>query len=330
MNGVRILLREPLDGTAARLFCLPFAGTGASVFRNFPRTIAGTSGAIEVCPIQLPGRENRLREAAFDCVEEAADELAAAITPYLDRPYALFGHCMGGLLAYEMALRFHRVPPVRLYVSASRAPHDDYRGPVHPAMSDHELAAELRAAAAATGVLELPLDLLQLASRLTRQDIEMCARYRATPARVTCPITTISWTGDATLDAATMRRWSDCGEVTHITLAGGHHAFQSAPSGLLDVVTFIRGDTRPVPGIHAAAAASPGSKTERYLAHLWSTLLPAERVGVDDDFFSAGGHSLLAARMTAAIQRDRGCEIDFRAVLAHPTIRQLAALLDSS
>ncbi|GAB3885997.1 hypothetical protein GCM10029964_049570 [Kibdelosporangium lantanae] len=106
-----------------RLFCFPYSGCGASMYRAWPRRLGGT----EVVPLQLPGRENRMREPHYGTYEKLAAALVADIGPYLDRPYALFGHCGGALPAAETAsqLAAAGLPlPTRLYVSSQVAPQD--------------------------------------------------------------------------------------------------------------------------------------------------------------------------------------------------------------
>ena len=56
------LVRPPVGDRPKLLFCLPFAGAGVSMYRNWPRSI----GEFELCPVQLPGRENRIGEADFE------------------------------------------------------------------------------------------------------------------------------------------------------------------------------------------------------------------------------------------------------------------------
>lgn len=80
---------------------------------------------IDIVPIQLPGRENRLREPAIRSIDALAREIIAAIRDLLDRPYALFGHSMGALVAFELAreLRRQGMPgPRMMFASAKRAP----------------------------------------------------------------------------------------------------------------------------------------------------------------------------------------------------------------
>ncbi|MGH2509557.1 MAG: thioesterase II family protein, partial [Ktedonobacteraceae bacterium] len=107
-----------------RLFCFPYAGGGASIFRDWP---ARLSSHAEICAIQLPGRENRLQEAPVTQMHGLIESVASALLPYMDdKPFALFGHSMGALLCYELA-RFlwtnYALSPVRLFVSGCRAPH---------------------------------------------------------------------------------------------------------------------------------------------------------------------------------------------------------------
>jgi medium-chain acyl-[acyl-carrier-protein] hydrolase len=105
-----------------RLFCFPFAGAGASVYRNWHHTLPKS---IEVCPVQLPGREERLLEVPFTCLELLVVELSKVIEPYLDRPFAFFGHSMGASISFELARHLRRMNqplPVHLFISGRRAP----------------------------------------------------------------------------------------------------------------------------------------------------------------------------------------------------------------
>ena len=63
--------------------------------------------AIDVCAVQLPGRENRLREPAYSRFPDLIAATFEALLPYLDVPFALFGHSMGALVAFP-EVRFAR------------------------------------------------------------------------------------------------------------------------------------------------------------------------------------------------------------------------------
>jgi medium-chain acyl-[acyl-carrier-protein] hydrolase len=82
-----------------RLFCLPFAGGAASIFRTWT-AILGPD--IEVAPIELPGRGTRFREKPVSDLLALAQAVCTGILPRLDRPFLLFGHSMGALLGFEV------------------------------------------------------------------------------------------------------------------------------------------------------------------------------------------------------------------------------------
>lgn len=98
------MVRPPpaADAPPARLFCFPFSGSGsgASAFSAWP----ATAGDAEICPVQFPGRDNRLAHPHYASYENLAEQLVEALTPLLDIPFAFFGHCAGALPAYESAL----------------------------------------------------------------------------------------------------------------------------------------------------------------------------------------------------------------------------------
>ena len=90
----------PQPEAALRLFCFPFAGGGASIYRAWGKLFGA---AVEVCPIQLPGRENRFSEPAFKDAQALAQALASQLQLYSDKPFVMYGHSMGALVAFELA-----------------------------------------------------------------------------------------------------------------------------------------------------------------------------------------------------------------------------------
>lgn len=114
---------RPNAAAPLRLWCFPFAGGGAAVW--FPWA-AALGAAAEVCATRLPGRENRIGEAPLTRLEPIVAALTAEISARPQAPYALCGHSLGGLIAFEVArrLRDRRLPaPVAFIVSGMRAPH---------------------------------------------------------------------------------------------------------------------------------------------------------------------------------------------------------------
>lgn len=227
------LPRRPNPEATARLFCFPFAGVGASAYRQWPTQI----GDLEVCPVQLPGRENRMREPTYQTFEAFAEDAAEGLLAYFDRPFAFFGHCMGALLGYALLVKLaeNKQPlPARYYASSSLVPHEGFFGPYHPRMSDETLIGELRKIIRMFGNEEPMTELLQLSVRILRKDVEMCFGYCPTgPRQLPCPISTIAWSNDPDVSAQEMVRWSEYGQVNRHVLMGDNFTVVTAPASLL-------------------------------------------------------------------------------------------------
>ena len=129
---------------AVRLFCLPHAGSGATSYYRWRRVLPGS---VAVCPVMLPGREMRLAEPSLPDAGALADALMAASADVLDRPYAIFGHSMGALLAYEWTVRIAAAGlpgPVRLFASGRNAPQIPYTHAVLHRLGEEDFVEALR------------------------------------------------------------------------------------------------------------------------------------------------------------------------------------------
>lgn len=235
------LLRRPAEDARARIFCFPYSGMGASMFNRWPTAI----GDVEVCAIQLPHRENRIRDPHFGTYERLSEMLAEFLLPYLDRPAAFFGHCAGALPAFETARRLaERGCPVpdRLVVSAQVAPHhcphDRFLD-----CTDAELAEELTQLAIARGGQAHP-ELIELSLAVLRRDLEASRVYRL-PEPVTVPtrISVLQWADDPEVTVEELTGWRDYAEEVRFTvMAGGHYDFLTPPAELLDELVLGLGE----------------------------------------------------------------------------------------
>ena len=77
------------------------------------------------------------------------------------------------------------------------------------------------------------------------------------------------------------------------------------------------------------AAAPPRTRTETVLAGIWARLLGMEAVGVDDDVFDLGAHSLMAMKALVEIRDTFGVSVSLRNLFEHPTIGRLAEAIDA-
>jgi len=123
-----------MSAAKVRLFCFPHAGGSAGSYRSW---IAALNPEIEIVPVQLPGREQRLREAPLRSMPELVAALLEAIDPLLtDKPFAFFGHNLGAKVAFELTRLLAstaRPEPSLVLVSASPAPHRNDPQPSTPA-----------------------------------------------------------------------------------------------------------------------------------------------------------------------------------------------------
>lgn len=227
-------VRNP--AAAVRLFCLPYAGGGASAFRAWGRELPAR---IEVGAVQFPGRETRLREAPFHSMPALIRALADTLEGAAVRPYALFGHSMGALVAFELAREMRRrgVPgPVLLAASAHRAPDLPSPSPPLRHLPDDDLVAEMgRIQGTADALLQDP-DVRACMLPLIRADFAVCETYVYEPdAPLECPVLALGGAGDPHVSRHELEGWREHtrAEFTLRLLHGGHFYLHTARSALL-------------------------------------------------------------------------------------------------
>ncbi|BFV59652.1 hypothetical protein KCMC57_up47560 [Kitasatospora sp. CMC57] len=230
---VRPLAERPHATT--RLFCLPYAGGGASVFRDWA---AALPADIEPWAVQLPGREDRLGTPPLRRMGEVLNVLVPELIPHLDRPFALFGHSMGALVAWNLARSLRRMEagsPVRLFVSGC-VPPQVREATTHHTGTDQELLAKLRSWSATPEAVLADPELMQLLLPVVRADIEVVETYRFTEGPLLdCPVTAFAGTGEESAGGAALPRWGELtsGEFDLRMFPGGHFFLHSARPDVL-------------------------------------------------------------------------------------------------
>lgn len=222
-----------------RLFCFPYAGGGASVFRNWQKAMPA---GVAVVPARLPGRESRAAEAPITGIGEMIEAVAAAIEPLLEKPFVLFGHSLGAMISFELAreLRRRKLPmPGALLVAAARAPQLRKRAPADREPSDEEFLEEIRRLEGVPReileneeLLGYVLPALRADSRLGRLYV-----YREEPP-LDVPIRAYAGTQDARLPREVIQAWR---EQTRSSFAlrefsGGHFFLHTAENEMLRAV----------------------------------------------------------------------------------------------
>jgi medium-chain acyl-[acyl-carrier-protein] hydrolase len=222
-----------------RLFCFPYAGGAASIFRNWADHLPAD---IELCPVQLPGRGARMREAPFVKVPGLITALCQELLPYLDKPFVFFGHSLGALIGFELAGKLsqdYQLEPLHLFVSGRRAPQVPDTRPNTYDLPEEEFVKELRRLnGTPTEVLDQP-ELLQLITPTLRADFELCETYEyLTRPPLTCPITALGGLYDEDVPREQLEPWREHTSASFSLkmLPGDHFFVHSAESMLLQIL----------------------------------------------------------------------------------------------
>jgi surfactin synthase thioesterase subunit len=245
-------LRTSSEMAAPWLFCFHHAGAGVSSFARWQRDLGD---AAEVVPVLLPGRGPRAREARITDAAELMVELRELIKPLLDRPYLLYGHSLGGLVAHALTLALEEDglhPPARLVVGAVPPPHLRNLLLRSSRLSDQEL-------------LELLVDLDAVPAEAAGRDAALWQRMvvpalrddlrlgeslclAAAGTRLRTPLFALAGRDDPVSPLADVAQWADYTEAEFRlqTLPGGHFFVRerSVPRLLRQVAEELRAPRR--------------------------------------------------------------------------------------
>lgn len=227
---------KPNPTADLRLFCFPYAGGSAMTYRTWSDLLPRN---IEVYPIELPGRGSRLREQPYKSMTPLVHDLGQALKPYLEKPYAFWGHSMGALIGFELARLFRRwqLPaPLQLFASGHTAPQvNSSHQPIYN-LPEAEFLTELRQLEGTPEAVLNNQELMQLLIPMLRADFEVNETYAYMPEPpLSCPISVYGGADDRDVNRAALEAWREqttADFALHI-FAGGHFFLQSAQSQVL-------------------------------------------------------------------------------------------------
>lgn len=202
------------------LFCFPHAGGTAASFASWPDQLPAS---IEVRPLQLPGRANRIIEPSIENFDDLVRQLGPIVRGAIDRPFALFGHSMGALLAFQVARflrRFGALTPKHLYISGRRAPQYS-----HPAFasddSDEALVERVRELSGTPRELLDDPEIVSLVLPALRADLAVCRTFTySEEPPLDCPITVFAGQDDEEGHDGRAEGWG-----RHTTVSSQVHRF---------------------------------------------------------------------------------------------------------
>jgi medium-chain acyl-[acyl-carrier-protein] hydrolase len=231
-----IAYHRPLARASLRLFCFPHAGGSAHLFRTWPEALREE---IEVCPVELPGRGLRIRESFFESIEDLAASAAVGMAELFEEPFALFGHSMGALIAFELARILETqqaVSPVALLAAGAVAP--PLRRVEAPSwhFPDAEFRQKLREINGTPSELLADDQMMEFLMPMIRADFRAVQTYTYRDGQtLTCPIAAFGGLNDKDVPLEKLKGWQGCtrGSFSYSLFNGDHFFINGCRTELL-------------------------------------------------------------------------------------------------
>lgn len=201
---------QPQEKPRFRLFCFPYAGAGAAVYRTWGTALP----QVEVCAIRLPGRETRLREQPYTNLNELSATLVDVLLPKMDVPFAFWGHSMGSMVGFETARQLRSrgyALPAHLFVSAWSGPQLGRALPPLNALPDAQFvdAIQERYGGIPAAIIAEP-DLLAMFVPILRADLTIMERYQyVDEPPLGCSLSAFGGDQDRTTNTTDLAAWSE-------------------------------------------------------------------------------------------------------------------------
>ena len=179
-----------------------------------------------------------MHEKPFTSLLPLVQAVAPEIEPYLDKPFAFFGHSMGAMIAFELARYFRRergLLPSQLLISGRRAPHLPRTEKDLSSLSDPDFLDSLRELNGTPKEVLENRELMQLMSTLLRADFAVCQRYtyRHEPP-LACPIMAFGGLSDREVSRKQLDAWREHTSASFaLRMLPGDHFFLNSDQGTL-------------------------------------------------------------------------------------------------
>jgi medium-chain acyl-[acyl-carrier-protein] hydrolase len=233
---MRLYVPSENPGAQIRLFCFHYAGGGVTLFRDWPARLPAD---VELCALELPGHDGLITQAPLTRMQPLVERAVQTVAGHLNLPFALFGHSMGSLIAFELArrLRLQHLPqPALLFASGHRAPHlPDRRSPVHQ-LPDAAFIEALRELGGTPSMVLENQELMELFLPVLRADFTLCETYEFVEREpLPCRIVAFGGARDPDIPIEDIEAWSKhaAGGFDRHLLDADHFFLHSAQDELL-------------------------------------------------------------------------------------------------
>lgn len=217
-----------IESPTLRLFCFPYAGGSADVYRSWQRWFGQQC---DICLVHLPGRSKSIRERPFTRIKPLVQTLAEFIESESGGvPYALYGHSMGALICFELARKLFRnraCGPEHLFVSGRSAPHwPSNKLPIFNLPDQEFIGALKKLKGTHQEVIDNP-EVMRFFIKVIRADFEMTDTYEychGEPLR--CPVTVYGGIDDEHVPIESCHAWGEhTSAECEVTMCEGDHFF---------------------------------------------------------------------------------------------------------
>lgn len=224
-----------------KLFCLPYGGGSATVYLSWKRFL---DKRIDLKPVELSGRGKRFSEPLYNSLDEAIEDVYKMICDELDgTPYAVFGHSMGTILAYESIRKIisnAKQEPIHVFMSGRYPPYIEVEEEKLYLLPDNEFINRITKLGGTDQKVIENKELFNLFMPILRNDFKLVETYKHSGniLKLNCDITVLNGKYDDYIINKDVKRWSECTdkECNFYEFDSGHFFINEYKEAVVNVI----------------------------------------------------------------------------------------------
>ncbi|MCC2607755.1 thioesterase II family protein [Planctobacterium marinum] len=226
-----------------RLFCFSYAGGSPATYMSWANHIHAD---VELVLVQLPGRGERIREAAYTSMDDIIRELLTQQDYITSKPYVLFGHSLGARVAWELALNIAESGgklPLHLIASGSGAPHVPRKKPPIHHLPEAQFFAKLGELNGTPSEILENRELMEFLTPLLRADFKVAECYLGQQKNLPLPISVFHGREDQEISEIQLNGWQSLTSrsLDYHYFDGDHFFINELSSQVIDSVNTVMG-----------------------------------------------------------------------------------------
>lgn len=224
-----------------KLFAIPYSGSSATIYLKWKPMLHPD---IELVPVEFPGRGKRFGANLCDSMPELIEDLYESIQGQLDEgPYAIYGHSLGGLAAYELGVQImknHRSLPIHMFLSACNPPHKRYGQHQLHLLPDNRFLEEIIKLGGTAEEVQANPELMRVFLPIIKADYKIYETYAGRDEHVQLPVdfTVMLGTSDPLMPSENGLEWKKYTnrQFNLKELSGGHFFIHERLDEVVSVV----------------------------------------------------------------------------------------------